>query len=1107
MNYEKHKLVHLCVALLFFATFAEAKQVLIVSPKGNDKGRGSLYSPFATVERALSEAARYAGDSVEIRIREGMYPLGRTIDVKGYSNLLIAPYQGEKVSFTGSIKLQPKHLRPVSEPEVSGRLQPEVRKQVREINLQELGYTLTGLTPKGFGRPALPSWSELFINGQPQHIARWPNDSTVLIGKVHCTGDIPREQKYGLGDPVFEYAEQRPSEWKSVEDAWIAGYFAYGYADDLLPVKAIDPERKTVTAAQATLYGFKTDAPFRRWYALNLVEEIDLPGEYVIDRKRGKIYLLPPDEPVREIQVSLLGTPLFAFEGCRNVTLQGVTLEYSRGMGVYIEQSEYTKVDSCVIRNLGYVGVSIGRGDMPADDLSEPRHSADLSNPEGVPAVIGNLSSRLYDDRLFDRKAGRYNGVSNCLLYQLGSGGVSVGGGQRATLTPAFNYVENCRIYNFNRIERSYRAGVSLDGVGNKASHCEIYDAPSMAILLNGNDHIIEYCDIHHVCQEVDDQGAIYYGRDPSERGMLVRYCYLHHMKSEHRVSATYHDDGACGMEVFGCLYYKAGTIPVLIGGGHDNIYKNNIFVDVPQAFHIDNRMEGWSKATMDKGGIFEQRLNTVHYDQPPYVTAYPLLAGYWENNPRIPRGNQISSNLFFQVKRILNGQPAWAEWSNNYITNLNPGFKDPDDPIKGFLPDAAVYKYIYDFSPLPFEEMGCSLPEDWSQRSYQAGPVDMEVVQRGDSEFPVGFSAFSLESHFVWCGSAIRAEEDGRYYLFYSAMESGTGHPPFVDAWLLGSKIGVAVSDSPYGGYKNIGFVYNKDGYTPDRSSWDAQTVSNTHIKRFNGKYYLYYCGSVDPGENARIKGTLSKRDRIQQNQKLGVLCFNSIKELLEGKYTCNEQPLLIPRSRVKPNNVLEPSPEGTAVKPDNLIMVNPAVVYCPANRKYFLYFKGNVYDPGWRGVHGVAISDEPAGPFRVLDDNVFEFETGTDQKLNAEDPYVWYHRKDRCFYAVFKDFTGGFTQGKPGLAIMYSKDGLHWELPEHSLFMNKEIILKNGEHVDVDRLERPQLFLDENDDPIVLYSACSITPLNQKKDGSSFNIQIPVLCSSGNPVTCFSR
>ena len=72
---------------------------------------------------------------------------------------------------------------------------------------------------------------------------------------------------------------------------------------------------------------------------------------------------------------------------------------------------------------------------------------------------------------------------------------------------------------------------------------------------------------------------------------------------------------------------------------------------------------------------------------------------------------------------------------------------------------------------------------------------------------------------------------------------------------------------------------------------------------------------------------------------------------------------------------------------------------------------------------------------------------------------------------------------KGKPGLAIMYSKDGLHWELPEHSLFMNKEIILKNGEHVDVDRLERPQLFLDENDDPIVLYSALFHHPVESEE------------------------
>lgn len=379
-------------------------------------------------------------------------------------------------------------------------------------------------------------------------------------------------------------------------------------------------------------------------------------------------------------------------------------------------------------------------------------------------------------------------------------------------------------------------------------------------------------------------------------------------------------------------------------------------------------------------------------------------------------------------------------------------------------------------------------------QNRYEAEAVDLSLISKDHSVFATGFSGFSLDNHFVWCGSAIRAIEDGKYYLFYSAMNAGPQYPAFGEAWLLGSKIGVAVSDSPYGGYRNIGFVYNKDGYAPDISAWDAQTVSNTHIKRFDGKYYLYYCGSVDPGESAFIKGELSRSQRIQQNQKLGVLCFNTIRELLDGKYTCHAEPLLAPRTRVKADNILNPSPEGTIVKPDNIIMVNPAVVYRPSDKKYLLFFKGNVYDPTWRGVHGVAVADNPDGPFTVMDDYVFESENKKGQKLNAEDPFVWYHRKDRLFYAIFKDFTGLCTKGQPGLALMYSADGLHWELPEESLFMKKEFVLKNGDHIEVDRLERPQLLLDENDDPIVLYAACSIAPLNKKRDGSSFNIQIPI-------------
>ena len=394
----------------------------------------------------------------------------------------------------------------------------------------------------------------------------------------------------------------------------------------------------------------------------------------------------------------------------------------------------------------------------------------------------------------------------------------------------------------------------------------------------------------------------------------------------------------------------------------------------------------------------------------------------------------------------------------------------------------------------LPLFGLLFSLTES-AQKKYRSGEVDLRIEQREESRVAIGFSAFSLDNHFVWCGSAIRAVEDGNYYLFYSAMDAGADYPPFVDAWVLGSKIGIAVSDSPYGGYHYLDICYNPDGYRPDSSAWDAQMAHNPHIQYFGGKYYLYYIGARDPGASARVRGKLSRRDRIQQSLTVGVMCFNTIQDFLEGKVTCNERPLLLPRTRVKPDNVLEPSPEGTAMKPDNLIMVNPSVVYRPSDKKYLLYFKGNVYDPHWRGIHGVALADNPEGPFTVQDNYVFDFETEDGRKLNAEDPFVWYHHKDACFYAVFKDFTGSFTKGKPGLAIMKSKDGIHWELPEHSLFMDKRIKLKNGGWIDVDRLERPQLLLDENDEPIVLYAACAITPVNAKKDGSSFNIQIPIV------------
>ena len=261
-----------------------------------------------------------------------------------------------------------------------------------------------------------------------------------------------------------------------------------------------------------------------------------------------------------------------------------------------------------------------------------------------------------------------------------------------------------------------------------------------------------------------------------------------------------------------------------------------------------------------------------------------------------------------------------------------------------------------------------------------------------------------------------------------------------------------------------------------------------------FPHKYYLYYSGSRDPGPLP--KGSpgenLKKRNRIQQNQKIGVIEFESFQDLLTGKFKRPDEPLLILRTRVKKNNVFNPSLEGTIAKPDNLIVVNPSVVYRPSDVKYLLYFKGNMWDPNWRGVHGVAIGDSPTGPFAAMEDFVFDIRLENGKIASAEDPYVWYYKKLNRFYAVIKDFTGKITGSMPGLAILVSSDGISWQKPANSFFMNKELLFTTGQRLTVNNLERPQLLINRDGSPSVFYCACSVEPVRDKKDGSTFNVHI---------------
>lgn len=705
----------LAFALLLIFTSCQSlsdRNELYISPSGNDDNPGTRAKPLKTLEGARNAIRVQKEEKVfkgcRVLLRQGIYYRNSSFVLNEEdagtedAPVLYSAYKGEEVIIHGGIRVAVETSHQVKDTTVLGRFDSAILGKIVEVDLNSLGIDDLGvLRPVGFSRPYGPAWPELFVNGTPYSLARWPNDSTIKMGAVIDKGSVPRDGDFSKRGGAFRFETDRPMSWKSHENIWISGYFRRGWAEDAVELAEIDTVKRIFRTKQPSLYGFGSGEKFNRYYVYNILEEVDEPGEYYFDRTTFKLYFFPKEE-INSIEISNLEEPLFSIRGASNIRIEGLVFECSRGMGIYMERTLNNLVKDCIFRNLGIVGVSMGRGIVPFANLVHE----ETGEPSGD--IIGSYLQHIYADPVFNRQSGNNNGIVNCTIYNTGAGGIHLSGGDRLSLEPANNYVENCTIHDFNRIEKSYRAGIDISGVGNRISHCEIFNAPSMAILLRGNDHLIEYNEIHHVCREVHDQGALYYGRDPSERGHKVYYNFFHNLNSIHATTAVYHDDGACGMEVFGNVFYKPGKIPVLIGGGMDNPYTNNVFIDAQLGIHVDNRNQNWASATLTEGGIYDQRLEMVRFQEPPYSEKYPNLSRYWEDDPSQPKRNPVSKNIFYRVEQPYRHNKDWMPFmDDNWITDENPGFVDEDNMDFRLKETSPAFEKIPGFEMIPFEEIG----------------------------------------------------------------------------------------------------------------------------------------------------------------------------------------------------------------------------------------------------------------------------------------------------------------------------------------------------------------------------------------------------------------
>ncbi|MBL7152664.1 MAG: right-handed parallel beta-helix repeat-containing protein [Phycisphaerae bacterium] len=563
--------------------------------------------------------------------------------------VIYCAWPGEEVRIAGGKLVS--GWKPVTDEAVLRRLVPDARSSVLQADLKTLGLEDYGRV-KGGGL-------ELFFDDKPMTLARWPNEGFVkIVGLVEPDTVNVRGTK-GSKTAKFMYEGDRPKRWTHENDMWVHGYWFWDWSDQRQKVESIDTEKRIISLVPPFhRYGYRIGQWF---YGMNILAELDAPGECYLDRQTGILYFWPPAPIEKGRAVVSVSDTLMNLTDVSHVVIQGVIFEVGRGTAVVMKGCTHTQIAGCVLRNLGSAAVRI--------------------------------------------EGGSNNGVVACDIYGTGSGGIVLRGGERASLTPGGHFADNNHIHHYGRWNRMYTPAISLNGVGNRVAHNLIHDAPHMAVSFGGNNHFIEFNEIHNVCLESNDAGAIYAGRDWTMRGTVIRHNYLHDITGfrGRGCVGVYLDDMFCGTKIYGNVFYRV-TRAAFIGGGRDCIVQNNIFVDCRPSLHIDARAMGWAGYHVNT--TMTQRLKAMPYTSELWKNSYPKLVNILEDEPAAPKGNIVARNISYGGRwdEVNNDARPYATFSDNCV-DQDPLFEGAPPKTFRLREDSPAYRI--GFKPIPFEEIG----------------------------------------------------------------------------------------------------------------------------------------------------------------------------------------------------------------------------------------------------------------------------------------------------------------------------------------------------------------------------------------------------------------
>jgi hypothetical protein len=471
---------------LLLSANVQAQTTFFVSPEGNDADMGIQAKPFASINRALMEVRKTSGN-VKLYLMGGTYYLSQPIvftpedSRKENETLTILNFENQKVAISGGRMV----LNLIWKEYQNGIWQAKVEQDL--------------------------IFDELFVNGQLQRMARYPNfDSTALF--------------YG-GTAADALAKQRVDKWKSPEGGYVHALHPCEWGDIHYIIKGKN-DKGELDLEGGWQNNRRMGMHQKYRFVENIFEELDTANEWFYNKISKTLYYFPPKG--LDIKTATFETPqiahLFEFKGSetnsvRNITIENLTL--TQTLRTFMQNKEPLLRSDWTIYRGGAV-------------LFDGAANCSLKN-----CTLNNLGGNAVFFNNFNRDCD----VSGCLIYEIGASAICFVGDPNAVRSPSFeywqfvplaqidrtpgpktnNYPAECQvfdnlIFNSGMVEKQ-SAGVELSMCQSiRVSHNTIYDVPRAGINVSEGTwggHVIEYNDVFNTVKESGDHGSFNsWGRD-----------------------------------------------------------------------------------------------------------------------------------------------------------------------------------------------------------------------------------------------------------------------------------------------------------------------------------------------------------------------------------------------------------------------------------------------------------------------------------------------------------------------------------------------------------------------------------------------------------------